>query len=131
MSGNRRSGPLLLVMILAACGVGETRSGIETELAAIQDLSLPANVTDHRSDAVVRSDYSIRLAWSFETAMAWPEYVDWLEGRLPDGFERRSDDTRVTRFVRTLPADLQVLQVRRVEDAGRQALQLRLESQAF
>ncbi len=32
------------------------------------------------------------LAWSFETAMAWSEYVDRLQRWLPDGFERRPDD---------------------------------------
>lgn len=79
----------------------------------------------------MRSDYSVVQAWSFETAMAWPEYVDWLQERLQDGFERRTEDPRVAQFVRTLPADLQVPEVKRVENAGRQFLELRLESQAF
>lgn len=47
------------------------------------------------------------------------------------GFERRTEESRVTQFVRTLPADLRVLEVKRVENAGRQFLELRLESQAF
>ncbi len=89
------------------------------------------DATHHQSDTVVRGDYSMRLSWSFDTAMAWREYVDWLEERLPGEFERRSEDARLAQFVRTLPADLQVLQVRRVENAGGRILELQLESQAF
>jgi len=121
---------LILALVLAACESGETPLGIQTELAAIHDLSLPPDAEHHRGDAVARSEYSVALAWRFETAMAWPEYVEWLQQRLPDGFERRSDDSRAAQFVRVLPADLQVLDVKRV-DAGRQVFELRLESQVF
>lgn len=122
---------LLLVLVITGCEAGEAPPGILSELGAIHDLSLPTDATGHRADPLGCSEYSVVRAWSFETAMAWPEYVDWLHERLPDGFERRTEDPRVARFVRTLPADLQVLQVRRVEKAGRQFLELRLESQAF
>jgi len=131
MSSHRRSRICLLLLVLAACGVDEAPPGIQAELDAIHALSLPADATHHRSDPVARGDYSIVLSWSFETAMAWPEYLDWLEERLPDGFERRSDDAREARFARTLPADFQVLQVKWAENAGRQVLELQLESQAF
>jgi hypothetical protein len=117
--------------VLAGCEAGEAPPGILPELAAIHDLSLLVDATHHQADPVVRSDYSVVRAWSFETAVAWPEYVDWLQERLPDGFERRTKDARVAQFVRTLPADLQILQVTRVESTGRQFLELRLESQAF
>jgi len=113
--------------LCAACGGADPAARVEREMLHIRQLSVPPGAVERGHGPVRREAHGLILTWEVETAMPWAEYVEWLQGRLPDGFELRGADGSSARFVRQLPADIQSLEARQVSSTVR----LLLDSRAF
>lgn len=122
---------LALGIAALACACSDPTARVRREMQQIRRLSVPPDVIEHGETPIRREGHGRVLAWEFETAMACADYVGWLRGRLPDGFEPRAEEAGLVRFSRQLPADIQVLEVQRERLADQERLVLRLESHAF
>jgi len=124
---------LLLGLALAggAWGSAEPTVDVELDMEEIHRLSVSPDATEHRALPIERGLHGLTLGWEFETTMTWGDYPDWLRQRLPKGFEQRRAHEWLARFTRQLPADVQVLEVRRADPGEPTRVSLRLESRPF
>ena len=103
----------LLTVIAAGCQDEEPSWGIREDFYEVHRLSLPPDAKNSVGTPLEREPYAVSMAWHFETAMTWPEYVQWLRERLPNEFELGHEMDRIIRFRRVLPGDVYTLEVKR------------------
>lgn len=82
--------PLSLCPGLAVCCGSDTSGLVEHEIQELRRITLPADARNQASGPMERGSWTVEAHWRFETEMSWPEYVTWMESRLPEGFELRA-----------------------------------------
>ena len=69
-------------------------------------LIMPADACSVTTSPGTQETYSVKTAWTFETAMTWSEYSRWVAARLqPSYVLLQTDSDSHLEFIKHLPND--------------------------
>jgi hypothetical protein len=67
------------------------------------------------SSGLERDRWSASASWEFDSSWAWPQYTEWVTGRLSPAFERIESTDDVLVFVRVLDGDTHTIRLERIQ----------------